>query len=97
MQKKTLGIAAVAMLVSAVAIWLWGPATDSDAVLAFCWRAGALSAVAWLAYDDVQRLPNWLLLGLPVLLIVLARWPKMLVPLIPLLVLCEVVRRVLRK
>ena len=62
-------------------------------LLAFCSRGGALLAAAWLAYDDVQRLPGWLLFALPVLLIVLVRWPKLLLLLIPLLILCAVVRR----
>ena len=47
---------------------------------------GGVLLAAWLAYDDVQRLPNWLLLSLPVLLIVLVRWPRLLLLLIPALV-----------
>ena len=42
---------------------------------------------AWLAYDNVQRLPGWLLVSLPLLLVVLVRWPKLLLLLIPLLIL----------
>ena len=93
MQKRILGIATIVLLVGAVVVWQWRPGPDADALLAFCSRAGALMAVAWLAYDDVQRLPGWLLLALPLLLIVLVRWPKLLLLLIPLLILCEVIRR----
>jgi hypothetical protein len=91
MQKHVLGIAAFVLLLAAVAIWLWWPGADTW--LAFCWRTGALAAAAWLAYDDVQRLPGWLLLALPLLLIVVARWPKLLLMLIPLLILYAVLRR----
>ena len=51
-------------------------------------------AAAWLAYDDLQRLPGWLLLALPLLLVVLVRWPKLLLLLVPLLILCAALRRV---
>ena len=93
MQKRILGIAAVVLLVGAVAVWLWWPGPDGETLLAFCWRAGALMAAAWLAYDDVQRLPGWLLVALPLLLVVLVRWPKLLLLLIPLLILCAALRR----
>jgi hypothetical protein len=42
--------------------------------LAFFSRVGAV-LTAWFAYDDVQRLPNWLLLALPVVAVV--RWPRL--------------------
>ena len=56
---------------------------------------GPILAAAWLAYDDVQRLPNWLLLAMPVLLIVLVRWSRLLLLLIPALILWAVLRRLL--
>ncbi|MEN6459254.1 MAG: hypothetical protein ABFC63_10015 [Thermoguttaceae bacterium] len=97
MQRRILGTAAAGLLVSAVATWLWGSGPNADAWLAFCWRAGTLSAVAWLAYEDVQRLPGWLLVAAPLVLIVLIRWPKLLLPLVPLLIVCEVLRRAFRR
>jgi hypothetical protein len=100
MQKRILAAAAVMLLAAAVALWLgwsgavaWLGQSVADGLLAFCWRTGALLAAAWLAYDDVQRLPGWLLLALPPLLIVLVRWPKLLLLIIPLLVLCALLRR----
>ncbi len=63
--------------------------------MSFCWRMGAILAAAWLAYDDVQRLPNWLLLALPVLAIVLVRWSRLLLVLIPALILWAILRRLL--
>jgi len=53
-------------------------------------------AAAWLAFDDVQRLPTWILLTLPVLLIVLVRWPRLLLLLISAMVLLAILRQVLR-
>ncbi len=93
MQRRILAAAAVGFLLAAAVLWLWWP--DRVGALAFCGRAGALSAAAWLAYDDLQRLPGWILLAVPVVLIVAARWPKLLVALIPLLIIWAVLRNAL--
>lgn len=92
MRRNILGISAAALLLSAGAVWLWMP--DAELTLAFCWRGGALLAVAWLAYNDVQRLPGWLLLAAPAVLIVLARWPRLIVAIIPLLLILAFLRRI---
>ncbi|MBU4273616.1 MAG: hypothetical protein KKE86_13250 [Planctomycetes bacterium] len=93
MQRRILAISAVVLLLGAAAIWLWWP--ESEGALAFCWRAGALMAAAWLAFDGVQRLPGWILLAVPVVLIAAARWPRLLVTLIPLLILWAILRKIL--
>jgi hypothetical protein len=91
MQRRILAIAALVSLLSAAVIWLWRPQMEVE--LAFCIRMGGVLLAAWLAYDDVQRLPNWLLLSLPVLVIVLVRWPRLLLLLIPALILLAFLRR----
>lgn len=93
MQRRILACSAVILLVAAVVIGRWQP--EAESTLSFCWRAGAILAAAWLAYDDAQRLPNWLLLAMPVLLIVLLRWSRLLLLLIPVLVLWAVLQRFL--
>ena len=93
MQRRILAGAAIVLLLSAVAIWQWWP--DAKVPLACCWRGGAILAAAWLAYNDVQRLPNWLLLAMPVLVIALVRWPRLLLLLIPALIAWAILRRVL--
>jgi hypothetical protein len=89
MQRRILGISAIVLFLCAVAIWLWRP---DEAAMAFCWRGGALLAAAWLAYEDVQRLPNWLLVTVPIVLIAIARWPRLFWLVIPLLILAAVLR-----
>ena len=84
---------AIVFLLAAVAIHWQQP--EAETALAVCWRMGALLAAGWLAYDDVQRLPNWLLLTLPLLLVVLVRWPRLLLLLIPALILWTVLHRLL--
>lgn len=91
MQRRILAISAVVSLLIAAAIWLWWP--DLRLELAFFTRTGGLLLAAWLAYKDVQRIPSWLLVGLPVALIVLARWPRLLLLLIPVLAVLMILRR----
>jgi hypothetical protein len=93
MHRHILAASTIVLLLGAIVVGWWDP--DMENVLAFCWRAGAIMGAAWLAYDDVQRLPNWLLLMLPVLLIVLVRWSKLLLLLLPALVLFAILRRLL--
>ncbi len=90
-----MGILAAALLLSAGVVWLWMP--QAELTLAFCWRGGALLAVAWLAYEDVQRLPGWLVLAVPVVLIVVARWPRLIVAVVPLLLVLALLRRMAGK
>ena len=93
MQRRILAILSVSLLLGSLGVLLWRP--ESQGLLAFCWRAGALTAAAWLAYDDVQRLPGWLLFAVPIVLIAAARWPRLLLTLLPLLLVWAVVRKVL--
>ena len=93
MQRRILGVAAVAFLLVACAIRFWRPEMAIE--LAFFSRMGALLLAAWLAYEDVQRLPGWLLLVLPVVLVVIVRWPRLFLLLIPALVVLAILRRVL--
>ena len=93
MQRRILGGLAILAIVAAVVIWWWWP--EAVGPMTFCWHIGAILAAAWLAYDDIQRLPNWLLLALPVLLIVLVKWSKLLLLFIPALIVWAILRRLL--
>lgn len=92
-QRRILGGGAILLFLCAAALWMWWP--DAELQLACCWRGGAILGAAWLAYDDVQRLPNWILVALPLLLIVLIRWPRYFLMLIPVLIAWGVLRRFL--
>ncbi len=93
MRRNILAGSATLLLVSAVVIYFWWP--EAEIPLACCWRGGAILAAAWLAFDDVQRLPNWLLLLMPVLFIVLVRWARLLWLIIPALIVWAIVRQIL--
>ena len=100
-QRRILGAAAILLIASAVVLWLCQPAAGGpweyywQSSLAFCWHIGVVLAAAWLAYDDVQRIPGWLLLILPLAFIVLLRLKWFFLLLLPLLVLYAVTRRLL--
>ena len=91
MQRHILAALAILLLVGAVVLQIWWP--GAEVALACCWRGGAILAAAWLAYDDVQRLPNWLIVLLPVLLVVLIRWPRLLLVMLPFLAIWVVIQR----
>ncbi len=57
---------------------------EAAGLLAFCWRLGAIAGAAWLAYDDIQRLPGWLVLLVPAVLLIVLWRPKLLWLLLPL-------------
>ena len=94
MQRRILAISAIAFFLIAGMIWLWRP--DAGVGLAACWWAGAVLAAAWLAYDDMQRIPTWLLLTLPVVLVIMMRRPILLLLVIPLLILLSATRSATR-
>jgi len=92
MRRNIIGILALLLLVGGVLFWIWPPATGYQQFEAACWRIGAILAVVWLAYDDVLRLPGWILAFLPVLIIILAKWPRWIVVAIPVLVVLAILR-----
>ena len=49
-------------------------------------------AVWWLAYPDLSRLPPWLLAGIPVMVIVLAKWPRYVVFVIPVMIVLAILK-----
>jgi hypothetical protein len=92
MRRRILAVAAIVSLLAGAVLWLCGAETHPE-WLAFFTRTGGVLLAAWLAFDDVQRLPGWLLFLLPALLIVAVRWPRYLLLLMPVLILCAILRR----
>ncbi len=82
-QRTILGVMGTVLLLTAAILWWVWPNAEETATLAFCWRMGAVVTAAWLAYDDIQRLPGWILAVLPVLAIVVVRWPRYALLVIP--------------
>lgn len=93
MRRRILAVAAVVSFLAAAAIGIFG--WNMDVSLAFFCRVGAILAAAWFAYDDVQRIPSWLLLALLGAIAVAILWPKLFFLLVPALILLAVLRRFL--
>jgi hypothetical protein len=68
------------------------PSLGAYSQLDYGWRVGAIMAAWWLAYDDLNRLPAWLLAGVPVLAIILVRWPKYFFLAIPVLIVLAILK-----
>ncbi len=56
------------------------PATNAGAegLFSACLRIGSISAVFWLAYPDLVRLPAWLFPAIVLVAAAMARWPWLL-------------------
>ena len=93
MHRHAVGIIAVALIAGAAAMSFWPSLRENWPMFegAF-WRVGALMAVAWLAYHDVRRLPAWMLLFAPFVLLVIAFRPRWIIFLLPILVAIAILR-----
>jgi hypothetical protein len=84
MRRHVIGILALAMLVTAVALWVQGTQEGlAYQVEVNSLRMGSLLAVLWLAYADLYRIPPWLWATfLPMLVIVVLK-PRWLIIVLP--------------
>ncbi len=94
MRRHAIGIIALLCLVGAVAFWRHPPGDDAWQVQAqaACWRGGTLAALLWLAFDQLQRLPGWLLGLLFTSVAIIAIRPRLALWAIPLLIVLAILR-----
>ena len=101
MPRYFLAIMTAACFVGAATFMIWPPAWLSEAIIpvfvSFLWRLGALLAVLWLAYPDLMRIPRWVALAVPVLLIVIVKWPKMIFVIVPAMIFLVLLQRIFRQ
>ena len=87
-RRTILGILAIFFMLGALGCWIWPPTHGVGLEWeTTCWRIGPILAVLWLAYYDLKRIPWWLWLTLPVILIIIVKWPKYILLSIPFLIL----------
>jgi hypothetical protein len=82
LRRHLAGIIALTAALVGAALWHW-PITGFPDMAGPCFRVATLFAIVWLAFDEVQRLPAWLVVAFPIFLIVLVirpRWALMLLP-----------------
>jgi len=93
MRRTAVGIIAILLILGAAAFWIWPPGSDGyQQFEAACWRVGALMAVWWLAYKEVERMPGWALATIPLLVIVLAVRPRWFLFAIPVVIALAILK-----
>jgi hypothetical protein len=97
MPRYYLAILAAACFVGAVVFMIWPLVAGSEQIVSFLWRLGALTAVLWLAYPDLMRIPRWLAAAVPIVLIVLVKWPKLIFVIVPAIITLVVLQRAFRQ
>lgn len=92
MRRHAAGIIALILLLLAAAMWYWPPIADAEVLQGGCLRGAAVFAAVWLAYDQVQRMPGWLLALLPVFLVLLVIRPRWCLYALPIVILLAILR-----
>ncbi len=91
MRRHLIGAVAVLCLLGAVWFKIRPPENEFQAQLeSACCRAGALAAVVWLAYTEIRRMPGWFWLALPVLAVILVKWPRYMLYAVPIVVVMAI-------
>ena len=93
MRRILVGIIAIVLFVGAVYFHAYPPEGAFWTQLeSACWRVGALMAVIWLAYPEVNRLPGWLVGTVPVLAVILALRPKLFLLAVPVVIALAILK-----
>lgn len=87
-----LGLITVVLLVGGGVLWVWPFYGGAAELQSACWRIGAMCGALWLAYDQLRGIPWWVWLPLPIVLLVVARRPQLLVIVIPVLLVLAVLK-----
>jgi len=92
-RRHAIGIIAVVLLLGAAALWI-RPLELSwyEPLKAACSRLGPFMAVLWLAYNEVKRLPPWLLATVPALVVVLAIRPRWFLIALPIVIALAILK-----
>jgi len=93
MRRHATGVIALVLL--GLAAWFFAsPPTGpvGQELQAAVARIAVGMAVIWLAYDQIKRVPPWILWTLPVFVIVLAFRPRYLLILVPLVIVLAILR-----
>ena len=86
MHRPTVGLLAIALLGSGIALLIWPQPWDFyQPLLAACWRVGSVMAALWLAHPQVSQLPSWFVATLLITGLVVALRPKLIVVAVPML------------
>jgi hypothetical protein len=92
-RKTIIGLLAIFFLLGGVSCYFWPPSSGIGLEWkAACWRFAPVMAVLWIAYDELKRVPRWAWVVLPIVLIIIIRWPKLALLCIPLAILAALLK-----
>ena len=94
-RSTALGCVAIGLLVVGGALQVAAVSSGTAAMpmaSATCLRMGIVLFALWLAYDDLRRIPRWLLVGLLVVIGMAVWQPRLLVAVIPILLAVAALR-----
>lgn len=92
MRRNVLGILAIGFLAAGTACSFHPSLTDYANFGLLAMRAGLICGIAWLAWPDLRRLPEWLLFAVPIVVLVLVARPRYLLLLLPVLVVLAILK-----
>jgi drug/metabolite transporter superfamily protein YnfA len=95
MRRHATGVIAVVLLLLAAWFYVWPPTGPVGQELQAAFgRIGVVMAVIWLAYDQLKRMPRWLLWTIPLLAIAFVLPPlrRYLLILVPLVIVLAILR-----
>jgi hypothetical protein len=88
MQRHALGILALVLLT----VGIVGQGRLDAGATGTCLRVGGVLAILWLAWPQMRGVPLWLAGALGVALVLIMRWPRLLLAALPLAVLLWLLR-----
>lgn len=94
MRRTALGLLAATLVTGAVYFSLWPPESVNWRawLLPACVRMGAVTTALWMAWDDLQRLPRWVLSATVTALVLVAIKPRLFLLIIPLVAVLAIIR-----
>jgi hypothetical protein len=86
MHRPTVGLIAIVLLGTALALWIIPSGLQShQALLGACLKVGAVMGALWLAHPQLMRLPKWMAAAAGITAVVAAVKPRILFVAVPLL------------
>jgi hypothetical protein len=92
LRRHILGILALSSLLAGFWLLLRPQIGDYPQLDGILLRVGTLLGVIWLAYDQVERLPGWLMASVPFLFLLLAAKPRWFLYALPLVLILAILK-----
>jgi len=93
MRRHALGVLAFVMLAAGGAMYVWPPSDAAvNSLNGVCVRVGLVFMALWLALPQISRFPPWLYGTTLVGVIIVVRYPRLIVAVVPILFLLWMIK-----